>query len=406
MRRLLVKILQILDGTPAEDGKPQRGQSVVEMALITPLLIVLFASMVEVGWFANNYLSLLDVTRAGARRGTTLQDSLSPLQWDNRASHVPDTLLVSPGDAFFRMGDVDDDGDGDPDMDLYRRNYRSCPTLQGYIGFYNELACLMIRSMDPLSFNNTDRGTFGDPDWRQAADDIVISAFAIESVPTSEIGDPPDDTLAADVRQAVVVGRYPTNANECEVDENGYAVEVRDPFDFNGNELWDVYPMTAGLEGVSDYNEAVELVGVGNINENPDYQEVPGFDVQSGDVDLLEQHVGFVWFGNHRSRAFDTNLATTGRGCIGSEWTIEDVERVMNLPNFLGTQPASEQAAQREMIPSQGVILVEVFWEHRPLLNLPFFEPIWSIFSDRTVVHVWALFPLPTVEPFIQFPEP
>src|SRR5215216_4589210 len=93
MRTLLVKIIQLLDGTPAVYGKRQSGQSVVELALITPILIILLAGLVEIGWFANNYLNLLDVTRAGARRGAVLQDQKSPLFWDNKHSYVPRILL-------------------------------------------------------------------------------------------------------------------------------------------------------------------------------------------------------------------------------------------------------------------------------------------------------------------------
>lgn len=78
MRMLLLKIVRLLDGTPAVYGKRQSGQSVVELALITPILIILLAGLIEIGWFANNYLTLLDVTRAGARRGAVLQDQKSP----------------------------------------------------------------------------------------------------------------------------------------------------------------------------------------------------------------------------------------------------------------------------------------------------------------------------------------
>jgi hypothetical protein len=52
------------------------------------------------------------------------------------------------------------------------------------------------------------------------------------------------------------------------------------------------------------------------------------------------------------------------------------------------------------------VILVELYWDHKPLLNLPFFEPIYRVFGERTTIEVWALFPLPATEPFILFPAP
>mgnify|MGYP001220237202 CR=1 FL=1 len=41
MHRLMKKILEILDGTPAEYGIRSRGQSMAELALVTPILIVL-----------------------------------------------------------------------------------------------------------------------------------------------------------------------------------------------------------------------------------------------------------------------------------------------------------------------------------------------------------------------------
>ena len=51
MRELVRKILQILDGTPAVYGKKQRGQSIVEMTIITPLLIFWYLALWRlVGW--------------------------------------------------------------------------------------------------------------------------------------------------------------------------------------------------------------------------------------------------------------------------------------------------------------------------------------------------------------------
>ncbi|MBN1139000.1 MAG: pilus assembly protein [Anaerolineae bacterium] len=58
--------------TPKEDAlihKRDRGQSLVEVALVLPLLVVLLAGLVEVVFFARNYLALLEATREGARIG-------------------------------------------------------------------------------------------------------------------------------------------------------------------------------------------------------------------------------------------------------------------------------------------------------------------------------------------------
>ncbi len=47
--------------------KTQRGQSFTELALILPILLLLLAGLVEVGFFINRYLDALDLTREAAR---------------------------------------------------------------------------------------------------------------------------------------------------------------------------------------------------------------------------------------------------------------------------------------------------------------------------------------------------
>lgn len=48
-------------------GRKSRAQSMVEFAILLPLLIMLFSGMVEFGFMMNTYLSLLDATRQSAR---------------------------------------------------------------------------------------------------------------------------------------------------------------------------------------------------------------------------------------------------------------------------------------------------------------------------------------------------
>jgi len=101
MRNLLHQLLAVLDGTPAEYGhRPWRGQSVAELALVTPLLIAMLMALVEMGWFANNYLIMLEASRAGARFATTLPPERSPLEWDNNAS------LYNIGNVDFSITSV------------------------------------------------------------------------------------------------------------------------------------------------------------------------------------------------------------------------------------------------------------------------------------------------------------
>ncbi len=71
--------------------KPQ-GQSLVEVAIAFPVLIMLLTGVVEFGFILNNYLSLLDATRDAARYWS----NSDPFVWD------PDPLVAPYGsDTFY-----------------------------------------------------------------------------------------------------------------------------------------------------------------------------------------------------------------------------------------------------------------------------------------------------------------
>jgi hypothetical protein len=75
MRHTLRKIVNVLDGKPTG----ARGQSLVELAITAPLLVLMILSMVEVGFVANDYLILMDVVRGAARVAV----NLDPTAWDD-----------------------------------------------------------------------------------------------------------------------------------------------------------------------------------------------------------------------------------------------------------------------------------------------------------------------------------
>ncbi|MCL4250463.1 MAG: pilus assembly protein [Anaerolineae bacterium] len=384
MQKLVLKIIQLLDGTPTVYGKSQRGQSLVEMALITPILIIMLMGMVEIGWFANNYLTLLDVTRAGARHGAVLQDQFSPLFWNNDASYVPAQWFGSAPDSnnFQDQGLLLGDTSilampytGDAASQLVQRNarggQRGC-NLPVESQFYREVACVMMASMEPLSF-----------DAENNTDDIIISGFSIARI-TDTPGNPViiTDSLRSAVNPSadtlnVVVGRYPTNANECDVQNTGTgAVPIfqvlpreRDPFDINENGVRDLRPDAGGPRGTGVFNE------------------LDGRDIVESSVSLAEKQVGFSVFGQH---------LIPGTGCIGSVWKVADIERLINLPNYELTDEL-----RRSQLPFQGLVLVEIYWEHDMLLKFPLFNPLVNIFSGdlSPTISVWAVFPMPSVEP-------
>lgn len=414
MHKLLTKIIRLLDGTPAVYGKRQSGQSVVELALITPILIILLAGLVEIGWFANNYLTLLDVTRAGARRGAVLQDQKSPLFWDDSYSYVPQSLLADSD--FWMPCTADELAAIAPSTDCSNRRfeYRWYPTVPsapvGSQGqepcdtsytprlFYNEVLCTMIVSMEPLSLNP-----------ENGIDDIVVSGFGLQMVDPSTTSDPTwwlDPTtrpVPANVAQTVVAARYPANANECQVLDDGSgnpvaignAREGRDPFDFNNNN-------ETAHSGRGDIQPPS---GVVSINGVDDFTEVPGYDgPPSFNASLAEKQVGFPLFGNHRIE---------GTFCVGSDWTMHDVEELMNLPQYdlLNTDPLNANAILQKTncLPSQGLILVELHWEHEMLLKIPLLSPVFTAVGNsegKMVINVWAAFPLSAAEPHILFPTP
>jgi hypothetical protein len=397
MRNVLQKLIEILDGTPAVYGDQNRwrGQSVVELTLVTPILIVLLMGLAEIGWFANNYIILLEVTRVGARFGTSLTDE-TPLIWNNDASRATKTGW---GDFPPTIGGVNID------------DYHNCTivrqnNISGLRGFYNHIACLMTQQMDPLKY-----------DPNNGVDDIVISAFSLLAIDPSSLtttrflqdpggttaGQQPSnmftnanpllntlDSAYATNKQMVVVGRYPTNANECTVDAN------------NNNKVWERDPFDYFQDSKRDYQlqdlTAVPLDPADGSNRN--YVELEGYDAPSyipytgAAAAKQERQRGWALSGNHGITNV-INPVSGAKQCIGSDWTIKQMEAFMNVPDFtlLNTQ--------RNTLPNQGVILVEMFWKHELLLKNPVFNPVWTILGNNTTISVWAAFPLSSTEPRI-----
>lgn len=75
-----------------------RGQSLVEMALITPLLLLMFLGVLEVGWALRGYLVLVNADREAARfaaRGTYLdfsQPDIEDVGYQLIVTHTIDSL--------------------------------------------------------------------------------------------------------------------------------------------------------------------------------------------------------------------------------------------------------------------------------------------------------------------------
>jgi hypothetical protein len=107
-----------------------RGQSLVEIAIALPVLLILLSGMIELGFMLNYYLSLLDCTREAARLGSL---------WD----------------PFLRDG-LKPIGDN--------------------LNFYQGVAGTVLYSLQPVNAQDTSRKIVLD----SASDDVVVSVFSVD----------------------------------------------------------------------------------------------------------------------------------------------------------------------------------------------------------------------------------
>jgi TadE-like protein len=108
----------------------ERGQSMVEMALAFPILLLVLAGTLEVGKYFNDYLTILDATREAARYAADSDLLL----------HNDDLSEVWPGEEG-----------------------KKCNT-----DFSYQAACLARQNMFGISFN-------------KATDDVIVSALTVDT---------------------------------------------------------------------------------------------------------------------------------------------------------------------------------------------------------------------------------
>ncbi|MGA7193176.1 MAG: TadE family protein [Anaerolineales bacterium] len=134
MRKFLQKLFSFSTQTESRLQKrnhKSRGQSLVEMAITLPVLLMLFSGMVELGFMLNFYLSLQDATRYAARE-------------------------YSNGDPF----------NADPDTARNSPNW-----------FYIDAASTVYGQLAPIS---NDNDTSVKTQLNGATDDVIITVYSVE----------------------------------------------------------------------------------------------------------------------------------------------------------------------------------------------------------------------------------
>lgn len=323
MRATLRRMIAILDGTPTG----VRGQSLVELTLTLPVLFVMLLGLTEIGWYANNYLTLLDVVREAGRAGANSTGTRDPLvQWsiyeelNYHRLDCDETLLYYDKEALPKKHIETPQG---PDA-TYPTNsaVKYFDGDERPLGFYDFVACTVIPNMSPMEFNDE-------------TDDIVVSVFSY-LVEGRETANP----------KVRVLGRYPSRTNECENDDQW------DPFDLNHNG-------SGSDEGLFDQFDE----GADNVR-------------------------GYVFRGNHK------NDYGGSVPCLGSEFSTQRVEDMLNL---ITISDNGERLAKLEHVPNYGMVLVEIYWQHKQLLGLPWYNlgPL----DEAQIIHVWTFFPVSAAEP-------
>ena len=117
MREILQKVLALRTKTsspPHKKGRSKsRGQSLVEIAISLPLLLMLFASMVEFGFMLNYYMALIDATRYSARE----YSNGDPFDTDpNTSRNASDWFFMDAANAVYKQlaPMTDSNGNVDP----------------------------------------------------------------------------------------------------------------------------------------------------------------------------------------------------------------------------------------------------------------------------------------------------
>jgi Flp pilus assembly protein TadG len=92
---------------------PRRGASIVEFALVVPILLALLLAILESAWFSKNYLAVANAAREGARSAslgrstsdlrTRIKNAAKPTTVQD--AHISFTYSTDNGTTYYAIGD-------------------------------------------------------------------------------------------------------------------------------------------------------------------------------------------------------------------------------------------------------------------------------------------------------------
>jgi Flp pilus assembly protein TadG len=95
--------------TDAKGHTNERGQALVEFALVLPIIVLLLFSVIQLGLVYKNYLALTDAVRAGARKAAVARLSSDPQGTavsavDSAAADLDASQLAVQVDSTWKQG--------------------------------------------------------------------------------------------------------------------------------------------------------------------------------------------------------------------------------------------------------------------------------------------------------------
>lgn len=169
----ILKGMSTLSSPPTPTrAKKSRGQSLVEVALFLPLLLMMLGGLIEFGFALNQYLNALDAAREAARYSSDGDPGIRAFCYDGDNDDLLDDANVAPNLA------IDDGCPGgqaqqnayqdDEILDKFPDPNQPISIYKGTADFYAQAAYIALQTIKPVPL---------DP----ARDDVVISVFRILS---------------------------------------------------------------------------------------------------------------------------------------------------------------------------------------------------------------------------------